>query len=185
MSGPFDRLAVYGYPRHVSAQGLHSHGPRLTPPPFWLFGIHGGWRADRLARPFRRAAFRVHFRGRNVETGDHGMVQDASMLAMLVERSMGPDETWERPMPETRGVTPRQAVRKCDTRVECPLPSLLPAQRKCVTRTRPMKPLGIAGEASTCGYMFSYDRSYALSTLGLTHFRLQAARVTFSDGLKG
>ena len=38
-----------------------------------------------------------------------------------------------------------------------------------------MEPLGIAGEASTCGYMFSYDRSYALSTLGLTHFRLQAA----------
>lgn len=36
---------------------------------------------------------------------------------------------------------------------------------------------GSAGEASTCGYMFSYDRSYALSTLGFTHFRLQAARL--------
>ena len=36
------------------------------------------------------------------------MVQDASMLALLVERSMGPDETWEVTDARIEGaVTPR------------------------------------------------------------------------------
>ena len=106
------------------------------------------------------------------------MVQDASMLAMFVERSMGPDETWERPMPETRGVTPRQAVRKCDTRVEGPAPVAPPVPAK-------VRNSDASHEAPRNCRRSVYVRIYVFVRSQLRTFDVRAYALSFAGGAAG
>ncbi len=57
-----------------------------------------------------------------------------------------------------------------------PAPVAPPGRAKVRNSVASRKAPRIAGEASTCGYMFSYRLGLRTFDAGVTHFRLQTAR---------